>query len=264
MTAAGGYARLYRGILGHKALKDYAEEAAFGWLVLRAQWQKGRVDYRGRWVDLERGELALSVRDMAKGLRWSLGATQRFIARLQAEKMAEARTVSGLTVLKICNYSTYQDALKRVSKPSHERVTGDSLGESLFPETESDAAESPVESRASHERVTEKEKKESKEDSTPLTKRARAIQEGWKAPLISELPPQAKACASAWPAGAYDRQAEGFVNYWVGRGEPRKDWTATWANWVVRVHPEIMRDVARFAPRLSAPTYRELVREGKA
>ena len=117
MTGAGGYARLYREILGHRALKDYAEQAAFGWLVLNAQWRKGRVDYLDRSVDLERGEVLLSVRAMAKGFRWSLGATQRFIARLQAQGMVEARTVSGLTVLTICNYATYQ-----AEKPSRDRV----------------------------------------------------------------------------------------------------------------------------------------------
>jgi hypothetical protein len=233
-----GFYLIGRGIFGHPALRDIAEEAAFIWMVGRAAWKPTRIRYKDKPHHLKRGELAISLRDLANGLHWSIGATQRFINRLRAESMIDTRTDSGVIIVKLCNYAAFQDAPKASDSPS----------------------DSPPDSKVIQSRVTEQTSKQINKDSLPLAeaKRATRIPKDWTAPAIAELSPEAKRCAESWPAGDYSREAEAFREYWTGTGKPMIDWTATWRGWILREHKR------RFASRRDAPSpesnWRSLIR----
>lgn len=64
----------------------------------------------------------------------------------------------------------------------------------------------------------------------------------WTPPAVSSLPPRAKALAEQWTNASYQTQAEGFVLYWRNERKMRPDWTGTWANWIIRIHGQVMRD----------------------
>lgn len=71
----------------------------------------------------------------------------------------------------------------------------------------------------------------------------------WKAPSIAALPPQAKACAQEWTKASYAAHAEAFACHWRGRARRNVDWDAIWAQRVVQIHSQVMRDQkSGFAP----------------
>lgn len=64
----------------------------------------------------------------------------------------------------------------------------------------------------------------------------------WKLPPASELPPQARLCAEQWTGASYLTHGEAFHSYWRSCRRMMADWTATWANRVVALHSQVMRD----------------------
>lgn len=64
----------------------------------------------------------------------------------------------------------------------------------------------------------------------------------WTPPSIDELSPQARSCAQQWTSASYATHAEAFRNYWLGTRKMMGDWKATWANRVVSIHSQVMRD----------------------
>lgn len=225
MKAAGGFAKIWRSVYGHAALRDVAEEACFTWMVGKAAWQPARVKFRDKPIHLKRGQLAISQRQMAAGLRWSLGTFQRFIDRLTAESMVDTHTESGVTVITICNYDIYQAIESPTESPG----------------------DTPRVRKPSQSRVTEQEKEEVKKDS-PLPPKGAAqafLPADWKPPAIAELSPKAKQCAEQWPRGAYDTVAEGFALYWQSRNRKMADWHKTWCGWIIREHWRVMQEARR-------------------
>jgi len=103
-----GYVRLHRSLLGHVAFRNDGEAMAFAWMIARASWKTTRVRYKGQAVNLNRGQLAVSVRDLAETLDRPKGWVERLISRLKNETMIETRTETGVTVITICKYDEYQ------------------------------------------------------------------------------------------------------------------------------------------------------------
>lgn len=103
-----GYVRIYRSLLGHPAFRNDAEALAFAWMVIRAQWRPTRVRYKDRIIQLHRGQLAISVRDMANALDRDKAWVERLWKRLKSETMLETASATGVSVVTICNYDDYQ------------------------------------------------------------------------------------------------------------------------------------------------------------
>jgi len=103
-----GYVRLHRDLLAHPAFRNDAEALAFAWLFARAAWKETRVRYKGHAVSLKRGQLAVSIRDMADALDRDKAWIERLFKRLRAETMIETVAEAGVSVITICNYDKYQ------------------------------------------------------------------------------------------------------------------------------------------------------------
>lgn len=104
----GGFVLLYRRLLDHTAFRNQGEAMAFAWLVMRAAWKPVTVRYKDRQVRLKRGQLAMSVRDMAVHLDRPKGWVERFLQRITRDYMVRTDTETGVNVITICNYSNYQ------------------------------------------------------------------------------------------------------------------------------------------------------------
>jgi hypothetical protein len=100
--------RIYRDLLGHPSLRNDAEAMAFAWMVIRAQWKPARVRYKGHAFNLERGQLAISQRDMAEALDRDKSWVERLWKRCKAEAMISVTYEAGAAVVTICNYAEYQ------------------------------------------------------------------------------------------------------------------------------------------------------------
>jgi DNA replication protein DnaD len=108
---AEGWIRAYRSRFENPLFEGekYCKGYAWDWLVSNAAWKEKRVDVKGKIITLQRGQLSYSERFLAKAWGWSHGSVQRFLLRLQNEKMIRIETESGQSIISVCNYNKYQD-----------------------------------------------------------------------------------------------------------------------------------------------------------
>lgn len=100
----GGYIHFDRSFAGHPAFRNDGEAMAFAWMCLRASSQPLRLRYKGAAVDLDRGQLVASVRDLVKALDRPEGWVERLLTRLEEEALVKVRAAPGPVVITICNY----------------------------------------------------------------------------------------------------------------------------------------------------------------
>jgi hypothetical protein len=100
-----------RSVWDHPALQErraFSRREAWIWLVSEAGWKQRRVRHAGHTFTIERGQLAHSIRFMAKAWRWEQTKVVRFVTDLKTETMITTETATGITVTTICNYDRYQ------------------------------------------------------------------------------------------------------------------------------------------------------------
>lgn len=223
-----GYVRLYRDLLDHPAFRNDAEAMAFAWLFARASWKDTRIRYKGRPVELKRGQLAISVRDIAAALDRDKAWIERLFKRLKSETMITVTSETGVSLVTICNYDRYQASSE----------DGETVHEAL--------CETPNETDARQRRDTEQIREEVN-IYTPLSPpKGKALKtplpEDWQVPSLAELGPKARQCAEQWTRASYETQAEAFSCHFRSATTKKADWTATWCNWIIRGHGQVMRD----------------------
>jgi hypothetical protein len=236
-----GYVRIHRTLLCHPAFRNEAEAMAFAWLVAKAAWQPTKQRYKGHDIILERGQLTVSIRDFADKMDRPKGWVERLFARLRAYGMIEQKngtqvgtqvgthggTIGGTpaAVITICNYEEYQAR---------------GLGRETPPET-------PSETLAGQRPDTEQVREEVKKIDTPKPpeggRRGKILlPDDRQLPSVADLPPKARACAEKWTPENYETHGEAFVSYWRSERKMKADWRGTWANRVVALHSQVMRD----------------------
>lgn len=221
----GGFVLIRRELLTHPVFRHEGEALQFAWLIARAAWKPTRVRYKDRVIHLARGQLAVSVRDMANALGQPRMSIHRFLERLKNETMIETTIGTGVNIITICNYAKYQDYGAIAG-------TGDGTGDGT---------------QAGQARDTEQQYKQGEQDSLPPRGQGSKskLPSDWKPPAVSELPPKAQQCARQWPPEIYEREAEGFALYWQSEGKFKKDWRATWANRIIMRHWAVMQETRR-------------------
>lgn len=200
-----GYVRLYRSLLGHPAFRNDGEAMAFAWMVIRAQWQARRVRYKERIINLKRGQLAISTRDMADALDRDKAWVTRLWQRLKNETMIETVVDAGITVVTICKYGIYQA----------DRDTDETPGETL------------AETGARQGRDTEQEGEKGKKVKSPPS-RATSI----TADFAPVLTPDAQKTVDGWPPGMLERELAQFRDRAVAEGKTYRDWQAAFRTWI--------------------------------
>ncbi|WP_016745763.1 Rrf2 family transcriptional regulator [Rhizorhabdus wittichii] len=119
-----GYVRLHRTLLGHPAFRNDAEAMVFAWMIAKAAWKPARVRYKGYDLLLDRGDLTVSVRDLAEAMDRSKGWVERLLQRLREHGMIAQKsgtrvgtrvgthggtsTGTPASIITICNYDEYQ------------------------------------------------------------------------------------------------------------------------------------------------------------
>jgi hypothetical protein len=105
-----GTVNISRAIFDHEffASEPMTEREAWIWLIMEASWKPRKKRAGDVIVDLERGQLAASVRFMASAWKWTPARVQRFIKRLSDLSMIVPKTDTGVTVITICKYNEYQ------------------------------------------------------------------------------------------------------------------------------------------------------------
>ena len=118
-----GYTLSYRDKWQHPVFRNLREAGMWSWLCDTAVWKKTKVRFNGIMVDLDRGQLATSVRFMSKGFEVGEQLTRTFLQNLEKEGMINTRPTHWGTIVTICNYDKYQLLENTDNTPSNTRVT---------------------------------------------------------------------------------------------------------------------------------------------
>jgi hypothetical protein len=137
-----GTVNISRGIWSDTAFKDqpFTEREAFMWMVMEASWKPREKRVGSVVVNLERGQLASSIRFMADAWNWQKSTVDRFLKRLENRDMIGTASGTGVTVITICKYSEYQNAPSDSGTPKKEKAgqqrdsSGTNENKGLIPE----------------------------------------------------------------------------------------------------------------------------------
>lgn len=225
LEQAGGYALIYRRIIDNPVFRNPGEAMAFGYLILMASWRPARVRYKQRQLILERGQVAMSVRDFATAMDRSKDWAQRFLDRLEdagmivrkprqhrdsAETPTETGGATAPNVITICNYDKYQASSEIVA--TVDGTVGETGG-------------------ATGGATQNKEEKEGKKYKTPSVSPpsrktawvdGKAIPEEWIEWAITNM---------GWTRGQALGEAVKMVDNAVAHRRLYVDWMAAWRNW---------------------------------
>lgn len=105
-----------RGIFDHPSVagEKYTKVQALMWLISEAAWKPHKRTIGSVQVEVQRGQVACSLRFMAQRWRWEEPRVRRFLGRLKTDAVIDTATDAGVTVITLCNYDSYQ----RVSLPT--------------------------------------------------------------------------------------------------------------------------------------------------
>lgn len=105
-----GYIKLYRKFFANPLWvepREYSRAEAWLDLIQAAGIEERVIILDGRAIESRRGELAASRRFLENRWRWSAGKVTRFLDMLKSQGMIETRNEHGQTVIRLCNYDTY-------------------------------------------------------------------------------------------------------------------------------------------------------------
>lgn len=206
-----GFIKLYRRILDNPVFKSDAEAMAFAWLILRASWQDTEVRYKGQIVKLERGQLTVSARDMAKALEWSKSRVSRFLNTLRERDMIEYVGGTHANVINIRNYGTFQ---------SNSKTDGTPTGQPAGQERDSSGTQN-------------KEGKELKELKKVSAKpKKHSIPSDWQPSDFGDGTESQKIIAG-WHKEFFKQQVESFKAHHTAKGSQFVNWQSAWSTWVI-------------------------------
>ena len=87
--------------------REYSRAEAWLDLIQAAGIEERVIILDGRAIESRRGEIAASRRFLEYRWRWSAGKVTRFLDMLKSQGMIETRKEHGQTVIRLCNYDTY-------------------------------------------------------------------------------------------------------------------------------------------------------------
>lgn len=243
------------------------------------------------WMNPKGDECQVSMRRLADEVEVSVRTAQRHILRLEEMGLVRkdaVRREDGAQGWNAFTFPTYkppkvshvEPAGKRntppvILTPPHDKMAGGREGDNLTPPHDN-LTGGRVTQLCHGEGDTAVSWEGSDKDNKPpiapqgakepAEKRNRGsrIPADWKPPAINDLPPAAKAKVRQWPAGAYEAEAEAFLNFWLAEASGRAsklDWDKAWCTWINRSTGQILRD-ARSGVQHSAPAAARLAPVG--
>ena len=107
---SGGWIKAWRSMIDHPALQRADELGIWTTLLFGAAHKNTRVRCRGVIYNLDRGQLVISLRRLAKKMGVRYGRLREVIKLLKNEHMIALTSNTAATVITICNYNKFQDS----------------------------------------------------------------------------------------------------------------------------------------------------------
>lgn len=107
-----GTVNISRDIWDHEAFarEDFTEREAWMWIICEASWKPRKKRVGNAIFELQRGQLATSIRFMGDAWGWSKSRVDRFLKRLSDLEMICAESGTAATIITVCNYDDFQGA----------------------------------------------------------------------------------------------------------------------------------------------------------
>jgi hypothetical protein len=105
-----GWVKLWRLTFDHALLnsKPWCDGYAWCYLFSRANHDKGVVNFRNEYIELERGQFLTSQIQLSEKWGWTRKHVKKFLFALENDKMLTTRTTNRYIIVTICNYEIYQ------------------------------------------------------------------------------------------------------------------------------------------------------------
>jgi len=217
MTApVAGYVRIHRRLFGHAAFRNDSEALAFAWMVAKASWKETRVRYKEHTITLQRGELSVSIRDLALVLDRPKGWVERLISRLKNETMIETRRAAGgrtaPLIIFVRNYDVFQHSGDTDETP--QKTLNRTRGETATGQ------------RPDREQVREEYKK--KETPSGVSRASRL------SPSFEPSDGSGKMAqiAARWTPDQRAKEIERWRAHHMAKGTTMIDWDSAWQTWI--------------------------------
>ena len=240
---------MVRGWMKHEIFKDepYSEREAWIWLIEEAAFRPRTKRIGAHAVQLERGQIATTLRFLAAAWGWQKDRVRRFLKRLTDDAMLRCscgdnatpgatpnttQKATSHTLITLCNYDDYQ-----------------------FPhETSATSGATPSETNSRQRRdnnaTNENEVKELRKEDSPLVgspegdkrenggsddkpsrrKRGTRLPTDWR--LTSQC--NQYAIDRGYTGPQVEHLAEGFTSHHQAKAGTSHDWDASWRTWVNR------------------------------
>lgn len=217
--------------------EPFSEREAWLWLTMEASW-KARTRRIGHIVvELERGQLAASLRFMAERWRWSKDRVARFLERLGDQAKIETSTATGICVVTIRNYHADARADRATdARRGRDRREDVENAESPQAPRVADATDNADLPRQPRDKREELNNINSPEADASGEWRARRAPRGMRLP--PDWSPAEADIAFAQTLIAPTRipfEIDKFRDHWRAASGPpavKRDWSAAWRNWV--------------------------------
>jgi hypothetical protein len=223
--------------------EPFTEREAFVWMVMEASYKAREKRIGNVVVQLNRGELATSVRFMCQAWDWSKSRVDRFLKRLENRDMIGTESGTGINVITVCKYDEYQNTpnesgtdkiKKRDSSGTAAGQQRDKPNKGLIPEA---IPEAKKEKKAYTPLAVAKGADEPK--SPEPSKPKKAPSRGTRLSPEWFLPKAWGdwALASGASMEMIRLESDVFKDHWLGKSGKdgiKVDWLATWRNWIRR------------------------------
>jgi|GEM_PF-1260082 len=106
-----GYVAISRGLWDDPEFDDkapFTRREAWIWLIAEAAWKDRKVSRDGKLIELQRGQLAHSVRFLAEAWGWGKNKVHTFLGLLKKRGNVRYDTGTGVSVITICKYDDFQ------------------------------------------------------------------------------------------------------------------------------------------------------------
>ena len=116
-----GWIKLHRKIQGSRTYfrESFCRNMAWIDLLLLATHRESYERTRGIRVEVQRGQIAISIVELSKRWKWSRSKVFRFLNELEIDQQIEQQKNNVTTLISILNYNTYQ-----VIEQQNEQQTG--------------------------------------------------------------------------------------------------------------------------------------------
>ena len=118
-----GWVSIYRQIFDNKDLKDNNHIVIFIYMVVHASHKPTIVKYRNKRITLKRGQLAVTVKDLAKRFNLSIKNVRTILKNLEVANTLAHTLHRQLSVYTIVNYNKFQD-----NDPTEVKLLGNQTG----------------------------------------------------------------------------------------------------------------------------------------